>query len=60
MDEFDIRLWRSRMGFSQVEAANRLNAPFGTYRNWDQGLIKTPGPIVVLCQMIEAERNAGK
>jgi len=33
----ELKAWRERLGFSEVQAARALNKPTQTYRNWEDG-----------------------
>lgn len=36
-DEIDFRSWRSRLAWTQQEAADYLGVAIQTYRDWEQG-----------------------
>lgn len=48
-----LLMWRHRLGLSQSQAAKALNVPLGTYRNWEQGIRRIPGPVELLCRYVE-------
>lgn len=49
--------WRKRMGWTQWQAAQALNTPVTTYRNWEQGRHKPPGLVDALCREIEGAKT---
>ena len=38
----DLQTWRKRLKLSQPEAAQALNVPIGTYRQWEHGRRRLP------------------
>lgn len=56
MTPLDLAAWQTRLGLSQVEAAQLLNMPVQSYRNLLKGrrhAENLPGTISLLCQHIE-------
>ena len=41
-----LKSLREFYGLDQAEAASRINAPLGTWRNWEQGR-RVPSPMIV-------------
>ena len=54
MTSTELKLWRSRLGLKEVEAARALDVPAQTYRNWEDGRTKSvPRPVRRLTRYVE-------
>jgi DNA-binding transcriptional regulator YiaG len=50
----ELRLWRWRMGWTQVEAAAMLRVPYQSYRRWEEGRApEQPGLILLAIRHLE-------
>jgi DNA-binding transcriptional regulator YiaG len=53
----ELKAWRTRMGWTQEQAAGALNTSVRTYQSWEQGRHRTPGMIDVVCREIEGAKE---
>ena len=53
----DLAAWQQRMGFNQVQAAEKLGIPYRTYRTYlpvaEGTRRRLPGWLPLMCQYIE-------
>lgn len=56
MDCWDLKKWRKRLGYNQVEAAARLGVQRGALQNWEQEV--RPIPLTVELACLELERDS--
>jgi DNA-binding transcriptional regulator YiaG len=47
-----LRALRTARGWEQVQAAEVLCVPVATYRNWEQGRRRIPGPAAKLARLL--------
>jgi hypothetical protein len=50
----ELQAWQERLKLSNSEAADLLNAPYDTYRNWWYGHRGVPTPVALLMRYVEA------
>ena len=53
MTAAQLQQWQDRLGLSQVGAADHMDVPVQTYRNWLKGRYPIPPVVAVLCGYIE-------
>lgn len=44
--------WRKQLELSQPQAAEKLNVPLPTYRNWEQLISRIPGTVWAFIEQI--------
>ncbi len=52
MTAAQLRKLREAADLKQPEAAEKLDAPLGTYRGWEQGRRAIPGPVAKLARLL--------
>lgn len=55
MDSWDLKKWRKRLGYNQVEASARLGLQRGALQNWEQEVRPIPLTVELACQELERE-----
>lgn len=55
MDCWDLKKWRKRLGYNQVEAAARLGVQRGALQNWEQEVRPIPLTVELACKELERE-----
>jgi len=48
-----LAAWRDRLGLSEPEAARSLNVSTSIYRGWEQGRLRVPPSVHLLCRYQE-------
>jgi DNA-binding XRE family transcriptional regulator len=56
MDAWDFKKWRKRMGYSQVQAGNKLGLSRGAVQYWESEIRPVPVAVELACQ--ELSRRA--
>lgn len=49
----ELRAWRERLGYREVQAAAVMGVPAQSYRNWEDGRTAVPRAVATLTRYIE-------
>lgn len=55
----ELRAFRENMGWTQEVAAQKMNAAWTTYRNWEQGVSAVPSIVAVVIRLLADEKARG-
>ncbi len=56
----DLKQDRHKLGLTQRQLATLAKTPLKTYQNWEQGIISTPGSMMVLVDLLLKYKSAVK
>jgi DNA-binding XRE family transcriptional regulator len=57
LDSWDLKKWRKRLGYNQVEAAEALDVHRGAVQNWESEIRPIPLAVKLACEEIERQQK---